>query len=55
MYKAALYSKNLAYWFKEELGIDNIKHHTLNPNIEINWDIIRGFFYGDGSSSKGEW
>lgn len=55
MYKAALYSKNLAYWFKEKLGIDNIKHHTLNPNIEINWDIIRGFFDGDGSSSKGEW
>lgn len=55
LYRANLYSKNLAYWFQSELGIDNVKHHTLNPKVDINWDIIRGFFDGDGSSAKGEW
>lgn len=55
MYKASIYSKDIALWFKSELNIDNTKHHTLNPNITLNWDIIRGFFDGDGSSAKGEW
>lgn len=55
MYKAILYSKNLAYWFQSEVGIDNVKHHTLNPKVEMNWDIVRGFFDGDGSSSKKSW
>ena len=55
MYSATLYSKAIANWFKDELGIDNVKHHTLNPNIDINWNIIRGFFDGDGSSSKKSW
>lgn len=54
MYKAELNSRDLALWFKEELNIDNTKHHTLNPPIEINWDIIRGYFDGDGCSSKGQ-
>ena len=55
MYTAILHSKDLANWFQSELGVDNVKHHTLNPPIELNWDIIRGFFDGDGSSAKGEW
>lgn len=55
MYKAELNSKDIAFWFRDELHIDNTKHHTLNPPIEINWDIIRGFFDGDGSSAKGQW
>lgn len=55
LYKAEIGCKELALWFRNELKIDNIKHHTLNPPIEINWDIIRGYFDGDGSSSKGEW
>lgn len=54
MYKADIGCKELALWFKNELNIDNKKHHTLDPNIEINWDIIRGFFDGDGCSSKGQ-
>lgn len=54
MYKAVMHCKDLALWFKEVLYIDNVKHHTLNPPININWDIIRGFFEGDGCSSKGE-
>lgn len=55
IYLANLVCKELAYWFRNELKIDNTKHHTLNPPIEINWDIIRGFFDGDGSSAKGQW
>ena len=55
LYKACMGSKNLVQWFRDELHIDNVKHHTLNPNIDITWDMIRGFFDGDGSSSKGEW
>lgn len=55
IYKAILFSKELALWFRDEMKIDNVKHHTLNPPVKINWNIIRGFFDGDGSSSKGEW
>lgn len=55
IYSAIIHDVNIAKWFNKELGIKNKKHHTLNPNCEINWDIIRGFFDGDGSSAKGEW
>jgi hypothetical protein len=55
IYKATISDKSLAKWFYEELKVGGKKHHTLNPNCEINWDIIRGYFDGDGSSSKGEW
>lgn len=55
MYRASLHDKHLAAWFHYNLGIDNVKHHNLNPKIELNWDIVRGFFDGDGSASKGNW
>lgn len=55
MYSAQIHSKKIASWFHNSLNIDNVKHHTLNPTIPLNWDIIRGFFDGDGSASKGEW
>ena len=55
MYNATICDTNIAKWFNEELDVKNKKHHTLNPKCEINWDIIRGLFDGDGSSSKGEW
>ena len=55
MYLAMMSSKDIAYWFRNELKIDNVKHHTLNPPIELNWDIIRGYFDGDGSSAKRSW
>lgn len=55
MYKATINDIKLAKWFSETLLIENKKHHSLNPNWPISWDIIRGFFDGDGSSSKGEW
>jgi len=54
IYKAEIGCKEIALWFKKELKIDNKKHHSLNPPIEINWDIVRGFFEGDGCSSKGQ-
>lgn len=49
MYCATIGSKHIAQWFSETLGISSKKHHNLNPNIDINWDIIRGYFDGDGS------
>ena len=55
MYRASLHDKHLAEWFHDNLNIDNVKHHNLNPKIELNWDIIRGFFDGDGTSAKGCW
>lgn len=55
IYKAILYSKDITIWFKNIIGIESSKHHTLNPNIELNWDIIRGFFDGDGSSANKQW
>lgn len=54
MYQGTISSRNIAKYFNEKLNIEGKKHHTLNPNIEINWDIVRGFFDGDGSSSKKE-
>lgn len=55
MYSATICSKEIASWFIDELKINTVKHHTLNPQVDINWDIIRGFFDGDGSSAKGTW
>lgn len=55
IYHCILNDIKIAEWFHNDLGIDNKKHHTLNPKWEINWDIIRGFFDGDGSSAKREW
>lgn len=55
MYNASINSKVLSEWFANTLKVNTNKHHNLNPNIELNWDIIRGYFDGDGSASKGEW
>jgi len=55
MYNASINSKVLSKWFANTLKVSTNKHHNLNPNIELNWDIIRGYFDGDGSASKGEW
>lgn len=52
IYKANLYSVSITEWFMETFNIESTKHHTLNPNIEINWDIVRGYFDGDGSAHK---
>lgn len=50
MYRAYIQSINLYKWFIETYKIDSKKHHTLDPDIEINWDILRGYFDGDGSA-----
>lgn len=55
MYVASISSKHIASWFHNNLNIASKKHHSLNPNITLTWDIIRGYFDGDGSASKGEW
>lgn len=55
MHWACLHDKHLTKWFHDYLKIDNVKHHNLNPNIELNWDIIRGYFDGDGTSSRSNW
>lgn len=31
-------------------NVSSTKHHNLNPNITMNWDIFRGYFDGDGSA-----
>lgn len=52
IYKHHIYSVELSEWFMNEFNVDSTKHHNLNPNIELNWDIIRGYFDGDGSAHK---
>lgn len=43
------YSKPAAEWFYNELKITSKKALTLNPNIELDWEILHGYFDGDGS------
>ena len=52
LYKAVLNDKPLVKWFTETYQVTSKKHHTLNPKVEITWDLLRGFFDGDGSASK---
>lgn len=52
MYIAYLGNKSLVKWFVKELKIQSKKHHTLNPNKPITWDLLRGYFDGDGTSAK---
>lgn len=54
MYYAYICSKYIVEWFENTLGICGEKHHTLNPNITLSWDMIRGYFDGDGCASKGQ-
>lgn len=42
----------MSEWFMKTFNIHSTKHHDLNPSIDINWDIIRGYFDGDGSAHK---
>ena len=45
-------SKPVAEWFVNTIGISKKKALTLNPNIAIDWDILHGYFDGDGSIRK---
>lgn len=56
MYRCYIQSVDLYRWFKDTYKVESKKHHTLNPDIEINWDILRGYFDGDGNAHrKGGW
>lgn len=53
MYKVVINSKELVDYFHHTYGILGKKSSTLCPNIEINWDLLRGVLDGDGSFKKG--
>ena len=46
-------SKPVTKWFMETFNIPQDKALTLNPTIELDWDIIHGYFDGDGSVRLG--
>lgn len=45
---AAIHSKELITYFKEELNIIPLQHKTLNPNIKLTSNFLLGFFDGKG-------
>lgn len=53
MGRVSIYSVELVKWFKEKYNLSNRKASTLNPGVELNWNILRGAFDGDGSFKKG--
>lgn len=53
MYKVVINSHELVVFFANKYNIIGKKADTLNPNIEINWDLLRGVYDGDGSFKKG--
>lgn len=40
-------------FFKEKYNLSNKKSSTMNPTINLNWNLLRGAFDGDGSFKKG--
>jgi hypothetical protein len=46
--KCSFSNKNLHNWISS-LGITPNKSKSLKFNIDLNWDIVRGYFDGDGS------
>lgn len=53
MYKVVVNSSELVDYFKETFNITGKKSNTLNPDITISWDLLRGVYDGDGSFKKG--
>lgn len=47
-------SKPTTYWFKTTFNITNKKALILNPTIDLDWDIIHGYFDGDGCIRLGK-
>ena len=41
-------SKPVTKWFIDTFNVSNRKAFTLNPTIELDWDIVHGYFDGDG-------
>lgn len=52
-------SKPVTKWFMDTFNIPMNKSLTLNPTIDLDWDIVHGYFDGDGcvrmTKSKGRW
>lgn len=53
IYKVVINSKELVEYFANTYGIIGKKAASLDPNIELNWDLMRGLYDGDGSFKKG--
>lgn len=53
IYKVVINSCELVEWFGKKYHIFGKKANTLNPDIEMNWDLLRGVLDGDGSLKKG--
>lgn len=41
-------SKPVTKWFIDTFNVSNRKAFTLNPTIELDWDVVHGYFDGDG-------
>lgn len=41
-------SKPVTKWFIDTFSVSNRKAFTLNPTIELDWDVVHGYFDGDG-------
>lgn len=41
-------SKPVTKWFIDTFNVSNRKALTLNPTIELDWDVVHGYFDGDG-------
>ena len=52
-------SKPVTKWFMDTFNIPQKKALTLNPSVEIDWDILHGYFDGDGcvrfGKVRGRW
>lgn len=53
MYKVVINSQELVVFFANNYGLCGKKARILNPQIKLNWNIMRGLFDGDGSFKKG--
>lgn len=49
IYQVIYNSKPVTKWFMDTFGVPENKSLTLNPTIDLDWDIIHGYFDGDGS------
>ena len=53
MHKVVINSTELVEWFSTNFHTVGKKSSTLNPNIKMNWNLLRGALEGDGSFKKG--
>lgn len=53
MYGARLHSKSICNWLIEVCGIIPNKSLVVDPKLNITWDLLRGYFDGDGSIRLG--